>query len=52
LPYFLFAGGITDAIAQSVSGLQAQFPRLQLKLAEPIGASAQLADLIVDLIEQ
>ncbi len=52
LPYFLFAGGITDAIAQSVSGLQAQFPRLQLKLAEPIGASAQLANLIVDLIEQ
>lgn len=52
LPYFLFSGGITDAIAQTVSSLQAQFPTVELKLAEPIGASTQLADLIVDLIEQ
>lgn len=52
LPYFLFAGGITDAIARSVSTLQAQFPNQQLKLAEPIGASAELADLIVDLMGQ
>jgi sirohydrochlorin cobaltochelatase len=51
LPYFLFSGGITDAIAQTVSSLQAQFPKVELKLAEPIGASTQLADLIVDLIE-
>lgn len=52
LPYFLFSGGITDAIAQTVSSLQAQFPTVELKLAEAIGASTQLADLIVDLIEQ
>jgi sirohydrochlorin cobaltochelatase len=52
LPYFLFSGGITDAIAQAVSSLQARFPKLELKLAEPIGASNQLADLIVDLIEK
>jgi sirohydrochlorin ferrochelatase len=52
LPYFLFSGGITDAIAQTVSSLQAQLPTVELKLAEPIGASTQLADLIVDLIEQ
>ena len=52
LPYFLFAGGITDAIAESVEQLKEQFPGVLLELAEPIGASAQLADLIVDLIEK
>lgn len=52
LPYFLFSGGITDAIAHRVSELQAQFPNLQLSLSEPIGASAELATLIVDLIKQ
>lgn len=50
LPYFLFAGGITDAIAQSVEQLKLD-PDTVLQLAEPIGASAKLADLIVDLIE-
>ena len=52
LPYFLFAGGITDAIAQSVEELKLQFPNALLHLAEPLGASAELADLICDLIEQ
>jgi sirohydrochlorin cobaltochelatase len=52
LPYFLFPGGITDAIAQKVDSLQAQFPTVELRLGEPIGASATLANLIVDLIKQ
>ena len=52
LPYFLFAGGITDAIAQAVKELKAQFPNVLLHLAEPLGASAELADLILDLIEK
>jgi sirohydrochlorin cobaltochelatase len=51
LPYFLFAGGITDAIASSVAKLQAQLPTVQLSLGEPIGASSELADLILDLFE-
>lgn len=51
LPYFLFTGGITDAIAQHVTHLQAQFPQLTLTLDAPLGASTQLAQLIVDLIE-
>jgi len=46
MPYFLFAGGITDAIAQSVAELQQQFPSTEFVLAEPLGASAELADLI------
>jgi sirohydrochlorin ferrochelatase len=51
LPYFLFAGGITDAIAQITEKLQLQFPGVDLQLAEPLGASAELADLVWDLIK-
>ena len=50
LPYFLFAGGITDAIAQSVEHLKVEFPNALLDLAEPLGASAELAELIVGLM--
>lgn len=52
LPYFLFAGGITDAIAQSVEQLKHEFPSVNFHLAEPVGVSAELADLIWDLIEK
>ncbi len=51
LPYFLFAGGITDAIAQSVETLKLQFPGVTFHLAEPLGASTELAELIWDLID-
>ena len=51
IPYFLFAGGITDAIAQSVEQLQGQFPAVQIHLAEPLGASQELALLILDLVD-
>ena len=50
LPYFLFAGGITDAIAQVVDLLSQQFPAVEFKLANALGASHELADLILDLI--
>lgn len=49
LPYFLFAGGITDAIAQTVTALAPQFPTLELQLTPPLEASPALADLLVDL---
>ncbi len=52
LPYFLFSGGITDAIAQLVARLQNQFSELDLSLCHPIGVSSELADLIIDLIEK
>ncbi|RAM49378.1 MAG: sirohydrochlorin chelatase [Hapalosiphonaceae cyanobacterium JJU2] len=52
LPYFLFAGGITDAIAQVREKLQLQFPDVDLQLAEPLGVSAELADLVWDLIKE
>jgi sirohydrochlorin cobaltochelatase len=50
LPYFLFSGGITDAIAQAVDELKLQFPGVSFYLAQPLGASDELADLIGDLI--
>ncbi|MGB7443201.1 MAG: sirohydrochlorin chelatase [Coleofasciculaceae cyanobacterium] len=51
LPYFFFQGGITDAIAQKVADLKSQFPTVQLRLAEPIGVTVELANLIVDWLE-
>ncbi|MBE9049799.1 sirohydrochlorin chelatase [Nostocales cyanobacterium LEGE 11386] len=51
LPYFLFTGGITDAIAKSVETLKLQFPTVTFQLAEPLGASAELAEIIWDLID-
>lgn len=51
VPYFLFAGGITDAIAEVVEQLHRQFPAIELCLMEPLGATQELADLIWDLVE-
>jgi len=50
LPYFLFTGGITDAIGQQVARLQEQFPQVQFQLADPLGANDLLRDLILDLL--
>ncbi len=52
LPYFLFAGGITDAIAASIEELKLQFSAVNFQLASPLGASAELAELIWDLIDR
>jgi sirohydrochlorin cobaltochelatase len=46
LPYFLFSGGITDAIAESIAQLRQQFPDVKLILGEPIGNSPELAATI------
>jgi sirohydrochlorin ferrochelatase len=51
LPYFLFAGGITDTIAQTVATLSQQFPTLKLHLTEPLAARSELTDLLVDLAQ-
>ncbi|MBD2196783.1 MULTISPECIES: sirohydrochlorin chelatase [Calothrix] len=51
LPYFLFPGSITDAIAQSIDQLKLQFPLVNFYLAPPLGANTQeLAQLIWDSI--
>ena len=51
LPYFLFTGGITDAIAASIEELKLQFSAVNFQLAQPLGASAELAELIWDLTD-
>ncbi len=52
VPYFLFAGGITDAIARKQQELKLQFPGVNFHLTEPLGASVEVADLIWDLIKR
>lgn len=52
VPYFLFKGGITDAIAKKVTELQQQFSTAEIHLANPLGATVELADLIGELIKQ
>lgn len=49
MPYFLFSGSTTDAIAGEVARLEAEFPQ-QLQLATPIEPSGDLVNLILDLI--
>lgn len=50
VPYFLFSGGITDAIAECATQLSQQQPDLDFHAIEPIGASEELADIILALI--
>ncbi|MBE9216564.1 sirohydrochlorin chelatase [Plectonema cf. radiosum LEGE 06105] len=52
IPYFLFPGGITDAIMQSIQDLKLQFPEVSFQLYEPLGANGELIDLIWDLMQQ
>jgi sirohydrochlorin cobaltochelatase len=49
LPYFLFEGGITDAIGREVDRLSQQFPRVSLSLAKPLGATLELAHAVLQL---
>jgi sirohydrochlorin ferrochelatase len=49
LPYFLFNGSITDAIAQSITQFSQQHPTLKITLTDPLTASPGLVDLLVDL---
>lgn len=46
LPYFLFPGKITEAIATEIAELQIQHPQVQLILGEPLGATEAVAELI------
>ncbi|MEM7064364.1 MAG: CbiX/SirB N-terminal domain-containing protein [Cyanobacteria bacterium P01_B01_bin.77] len=50
-PYFLFAGGITDAIAHLTEELAERFPRTKFRLLPPLGATADVANLVVESLE-
>lgn len=52
VPYFLFSGGITTMIAKQVEELQVSFPQLKLNLGHPLGATPDLAALMVEEITQ
>jgi sirohydrochlorin cobaltochelatase len=49
LPYFLFAGGITDAIVAAVAQLSVQLS-VDLTVGEPIGNSPELVAIICNLL--
>jgi len=51
-PYFLFPGGITEAIALEVERLRAASPALSLKLGSPLGATDALADAVTEWMQQ
>ena len=48
VPYFLFAGRITDVIEAHVVELQSNFKDLDLQLTQPLNPSPLLAKLLVD----
>ena len=48
LPYFLFPGRITSAIASEVARLQEQYPQVELNLGQPLGATEALARSIAE----
>jgi sirohydrochlorin cobaltochelatase len=50
LPYFLFAGGITDALESLVAQLRQQYPQVQLILGEPVGNSPELVSTICKIL--
>ncbi|BAU14932.1 cobalamin [Leptolyngbya sp. NIES-3755] len=50
LPYFLFSGGITDAIAQSIQALSEQHSDLTLQWLAPFDFCEDLVGLIIDFI--
>ena len=50
LPYFLFSGGITDAITHRTEELAERFPKIQFRLLPTLGATPEVADLIVNLV--
>ncbi|MBD2545913.1 sirohydrochlorin chelatase [Planktothricoides raciborskii] len=51
LPYVLFPGGLTEAIADSVTQLCGTFEDIQIKVAQPIAVSRDFAELIVSMAE-
>lgn len=50
MPYFLFAGGITDAITHRTEELAERFPKVSFRLLPTLGATNEIADLAIELI--
>ncbi|MGI8934915.1 CbiX/SirB N-terminal domain-containing protein [Leptolyngbya sp. BC1307] len=52
LPYFLFAGGITDAITHRTEELAERFPKVSFRLLPTLGATDEIASLAVELVNE
>ncbi|ELR97368.1 sirohydrochlorin chelatase [Gloeocapsa sp. PCC 73106] len=50
VPYVLFPGKITDAIASMVEQLQTQYPEINFRVKEPLGQIPALAQIILGAI--
>lgn len=52
IPYFLFPGRITEAIAIEIAQLQQDFPETELLLGRPLGTTGELSNLIFEVLAQ
>lgn len=50
LPFFLFSGGITEAIASQVQDIQAKFPNQKIILGQSLGVSEELGVIIANAL--
>ena len=50
VPYFLFKGGITEAIARSLEQFAREYPAVNFYLTEPLGATVELVELILECV--
>lgn len=50
IPYFMFSGGISDAIAQSIQKFSQEFPTVKFDLISPLEIDENLVNLIEDLL--
>lgn len=48
VPYFLFPGKITKAITLKAEEIKTQYDDINLQIIEPLGATPELADIIVE----
>nr|CAD5930552.1 Sirohydrochlorin cobaltochelatase [Planktothrix pseudagardhii] len=51
ISYFMFSGGITDAIAQSLQQFYQEYPTVEFYLISPLEIDDNLLDLIEDLLK-
>lgn len=51
ISYFMFSGGISDAIAQSLQPFSQEYPTVEFYLISPLEIDDKLVDLIEDLLK-
>ena len=51
IPYFLFEGRITQALADQIQQLRIEYPQIKVIAGKPLGATEELANLIVNELQ-